>query len=102
MSPKVGFIGLGTMGGPMARRLTSAGLSVTGFDRNPAALDACPQVHRADTALACAQSVDLLLTSLPRDNHKQLVGLPREHNQFCTGHISGHCPGGLRAADIFV
>jgi 3-hydroxyisobutyrate dehydrogenase-like beta-hydroxyacid dehydrogenase len=27
MSPKVGFIGLGTMGGPMARRLTSAGLS---------------------------------------------------------------------------
>lgn len=53
----------------MARRLTSAGLSVTGFDLNPAALDACPKVYRADTALACAQSVDLLLTSLPRPDH---------------------------------
>ncbi len=73
MNPRVGFIGLGTMGGPMARRLTSAGLSVTGFDRNSAALDACPEIHRADTALACAESVDLLLTSLPRPDHVESV-----------------------------
>lgn len=73
MNPRVGFIGLGTMGGPMARRLTSAGLRVTGFDCNSAALDACPEIHRADTALACAESVDLLLTSLPRPDHVESV-----------------------------
>ena len=36
----IGFIGLGNMGGPMAANLVKAGHAVTGFDLNPAALDA--------------------------------------------------------------
>ena len=30
--PRIGILGLGTMGGPMARRLASSGFAVTGYD----------------------------------------------------------------------
>ena len=32
---KIGFVGMGTMGGPMARRLASSGFAVRGFDVSP-------------------------------------------------------------------
>ena len=32
---RIGFIGLGNMGGPMARNLAKAGHDVTGFDPFP-------------------------------------------------------------------
>ena len=37
---RIGFIGLGNMGAPMAANLIKAGHQVTGFDLVPAALDA--------------------------------------------------------------
>ncbi|OYV40370.1 MAG: 3-hydroxyisobutyrate dehydrogenase, partial [Rhodospirillales bacterium 20-64-7] len=37
---KIGFIGLGNMGAPMAANLVKAGHAVTGYDLNQAALDA--------------------------------------------------------------
>ena len=33
---KIGFIGLGNMGAPMAKNLAAAGHHITGFDLNPA------------------------------------------------------------------
>ena len=35
----LGFIGLGVMGGPMARNLIKAGYTVTGFDTDQGRLD---------------------------------------------------------------
>lgn len=35
---KVAFVGLGSMGAPMARNLVKAGFEVTGYDSNPQAL----------------------------------------------------------------
>ena len=32
--PRVGFLGMGAMGGPMAARLVQLGFSVTGYDVN--------------------------------------------------------------------
>jgi 3-hydroxyisobutyrate dehydrogenase-like beta-hydroxyacid dehydrogenase len=32
---KIGFIGLGAMGGPMARSLVRGGFEVAGYDHNP-------------------------------------------------------------------
>lgn len=40
MAERIGFIGLGTMGGRMARRLLEAGHSVAGYDVDDAALEA--------------------------------------------------------------
>ena len=35
MSTRIGFIGLGIMGGPMAANLVKAGFEVTGYNRSP-------------------------------------------------------------------
>lgn len=69
MTQRLGFIGLGNMGGPMAQRLSAAGYSVIAFDKNPQALDACSGPERSNSALECAQAADILLTSLPRPDH---------------------------------
>ncbi len=64
---KVGFIGLGVMGGPMALNLLKAGydLTVTEIDKAKAQ----PQLERgaawADTPRAVAEAVDIVLTSVP-------------------------------------
>jgi len=63
----VGFIGLGTMGGPMCVRLARAGHAVQAFDLNPQALEA--PVEAGATAVGSAAEVaagaEVLLTSLP-------------------------------------
>ncbi|MDX5356107.1 MAG: 3-hydroxyisobutyrate dehydrogenase [Rhodobacterales bacterium] len=59
---KIGFIGLGNMGGPMALNLVKAGHEVTGFDL------AAPMpegVAKAATAAAAATGADVVITMLP-------------------------------------
>ena len=59
---KVGFIGLGNMGGPMAANLAKAGHDVTGFD--PAGQ--YPQgVAQAADAVNAASGADVVITMLP-------------------------------------
>jgi 3-hydroxyisobutyrate dehydrogenase len=59
---KIGFVGLGAMGTPMARRLIEAGHQVTGCDLRPAALDALRAAGGTGVATAAeaARDVDLL------------------------------------------
>ena len=59
---KVGFIGLGNMGGPMARNLAAAGHEVTGFD--PAAPDV-KGVTPALSAAEAARGAEVVITMLP-------------------------------------
>ena len=59
---KIGFIGLGNMGAPMAANLAKAGHQVTGFDT------AAPMptgVTAADSAQAAAQGAEVVITMLP-------------------------------------
>ena len=59
---KVGFIGLGNMGGPMARNLVQAGHEVTGFDV------AAPDVENVTPALSAveaARGAEIVITMLP-------------------------------------
>ncbi len=59
---KVGFIGLGNMGGPMAANLAEAGHDVTGFD--PVA--PCPAgVRKAASGAEAARGQDVVITMLP-------------------------------------
>ena len=59
---KVGFIGLGNMGGPMAANLVKAGHDVTGFD--PAGQ--YPQgVAQTSDAVNAASGADVVITMLP-------------------------------------
>jgi 3-hydroxyisobutyrate dehydrogenase len=75
MTERIGFVGLGNMGGPMATRLAAAGYDVVGFDLNTAVLEAAVAggVTAAPDANSCANHADLLLTSLPRPDHVQSV-----------------------------
>ncbi|MBL6079336.1 NAD(P)-dependent oxidoreductase [Belnapia sp. T18] len=68
MEQVVGVIGLGIMGGAMARNLREAGWQVSGFDTNPSrrAELAAAGIAIAEDAAALAREVPLLLTSLPR------------------------------------
>ena len=59
---KIGFIGLGNMGAPMARNLAAAGHDVTGFDTASVTVDG---VTQAATAIAAATGADVVITMLP-------------------------------------
>jgi 3-hydroxyisobutyrate dehydrogenase-like beta-hydroxyacid dehydrogenase len=67
MAKKIGFIGLGTMGKPMAKNLLKADFAVTGYDINK---DAVKDVEKAGGRGAgspkevAAQS-DVIITMLP-------------------------------------
>ena len=59
---KIGFIGLGNMGGPMAANLAKAGHQVAGFDLTA---PMPPGVTRADTAAGAAAGADVVISMLP-------------------------------------
>ena len=59
---KIGFIGLGNMGAPMARNLAAAGHSVTGFDVTAPIPDG---IASAASAAEAASGADVVLTMLP-------------------------------------
>jgi 3-hydroxyisobutyrate dehydrogenase len=67
----VGFIGLGNMGGPMARNLVKAGHQVKGFDVVGAAIDRAAEggVARAASAAEAASDVETVITMLPEGRH---------------------------------
>src|SRR5882672_9489039 len=64
--PALGFLGLGTMGGPMARRLVGSGYAVTGYDIDPARMRQASEagVKLADSPARVAESADVILSSL--------------------------------------
>ncbi len=59
---RIGFIGLGAMGTPMAQRLVEAGHHVTGFDLRSSAVQALVAAggHAATSAVQAAQDAELL------------------------------------------
>ncbi|MDE0653435.1 MAG: NAD(P)-dependent oxidoreductase [bacterium] len=71
----IGFIGLGTMGGPMCLRLVDAGLRVIAHDIDPAATEEVTERRARATGSArrCAEEADILLTSLPAPTHVAAV-----------------------------
>jgi 6-phosphogluconate dehydrogenase len=58
---QIGIVGLGKMGGNMARRLARGGARVTGFDRDRAARDALAD----EKGVECADGLAALCTQLP-------------------------------------
>lgn len=74
---KIGFVGLGRMGTPMAGRLLDAGFDVTVFDLDSAAVDGL--VAKGATAMASPKLVadvtDIVVTSLPTPGIVKAVGI---------------------------
>jgi 3-hydroxyisobutyrate dehydrogenase-like beta-hydroxyacid dehydrogenase len=70
MTTEIGFIGVGTMGLPMARNLAQSGQRVVAYDTSPAALAAAgavPGIRTVASPAAVAAASDVLFTCLPND-----------------------------------
>lgn len=65
---RIGFVGLGNMGGPMARNLLKAGHDVVGFDLSADAA-AKAGVPLASSAAEAARGRDFVVTMLPAGRH---------------------------------
>lgn len=75
---KLGFIGLGTMGFPMAGHLQSAGHAVTVFNRTQSKAAAWVKQYggqKADTPSACAKEQELVFTCVGNDDDLKAVTL---------------------------
>lgn len=75
---KIGFIGLGNMGAPMAANLVKAGHELVVFDVAKAAVDkiaAQGAIAASSPKALAAQAVDVVITMLPSSKHAKIVYL---------------------------
>lgn len=74
---KIGFIGLGIMGKPMALNLIKAGHQLTVFDINKEAVEAVAQAGAvpASSPLEIGDRSDIIITMLPANHHVKEVVL---------------------------
>ena len=88
---RIGFIGLGIMGKPMARNLIKAGYALTVHDRNRGPVDelASEGASPASSPRQIAEKSDMVITMLPDSPDVELVVLGPE------GVIEGVRPGML-------
>ncbi len=72
---RIGFVGLGHMGGNMAARFLAAGYTVYGEERNRAAAQGLEHdgLQWRDTPREAAEAADILFTSLPNDRVLETV-----------------------------
>jgi 3-hydroxyisobutyrate dehydrogenase-like beta-hydroxyacid dehydrogenase len=89
MSLRAGFVGLGSIGRPMARRLCGGGLPTTVFDLDAAAVDelVAAGATRADSARAVAAAADVIGVCVRDDADVQVVVLGD------AGLLAGAAPG---------
>jgi 3-hydroxyisobutyrate dehydrogenase len=86
---KIGFIGTGTMGGPMLANLVKKGFAVTAYDIVPSALQAAVAAGASSAASAAdaARGADLVVTMLPSSSHVESVYLGK--GGILDGVVSG-------------
>jgi 2-hydroxy-3-oxopropionate reductase len=93
MAKKIGFIGLGIMGKPMARNLLKAGHAVTVYNRSRPAME---ELHRAGAHLGpspkdVAAAAEIVITMLPNSPDVEAVVLGPN------GVLEGATPGTILA-----
>lgn len=77
---KIAFIGVGNMGGPMARNLLKAQEQVSAFDVSPAALGPVVEAgaKKASTVLEAVRDSDIVISMLPAGSHVRSVYLDNQ------------------------
>jgi 3-hydroxyisobutyrate dehydrogenase len=88
---RIGFVGLGNMGGPMCGHLVQAGHEVTAFDLDPDAVDRMHArgARTASSAAGCAREAEVVITMLPAPPHVEQVLLEER------GVIASLSPGAV-------
>src|SRR5882724_8563731 len=90
---RIGFIGLGNMGGPMALNVMKAGhtMVINDIRRDMAAPHLRQGATWADTPKAVAEQSELIFTSLPGPREVEAVALGEN------GILTGAAPGSIYA-----
>ena len=88
----IGFVGLGNMGGPMARNLVAAGHQVKVFDLVQALMDGIEGAAAQPSAGACAEGVDVFVSMLPAGRHVEGLYLGEDG-------VLAHCSPGTLLID---
>jgi len=75
LKKKIGFIGLGVMGKPMAKNLLKAGYSLTAFDLNPDSLKevVAAGAKQGTSPAQIGASCEIIITMLPNSPHVEQV-----------------------------
>ena len=93
MTERIGFVGLGVMGLPMAGHLATAGFEVACFDIDSAKAAAlvarCESAHQASSAREVAERSDIVVTMLPSGEYVRDAALGED------GLIEGFSGGEL-------
>ena len=96
---KIGFVGVGNMGNPMAGHLVKAGYDVAVFDARPEAMKAFVAQHGGKSAASLvevAQQADAVITMLPDDKVVRKVVLG-EGSENC---VAAAIPKGALVVDM--
>ncbi|MBO6826585.1 MAG: NAD(P)-binding domain-containing protein, partial [Sneathiella sp.] len=77
---KIGFIGVGNMGGPMALNLLKAGHNVKVFDLSEEVVKICVDAgaEAAPSSSDAAKDVNIVVSMLPKGDHVRGVYLGEE------------------------
>lgn len=88
---KIGFVGLGIMGKPMAKNLLKAGFGLIVFDTNQTVVEELVSLgaESAETAQELAAKTKIMITMLPNSPHVKAVALGEK------GLIEGALPGSV-------
>ena len=81
---KIGFIGLGNMGAPMAQNLAAAGHDVVGFDTAAITVEG---TTIAASAIEAARGADVVITMLPNGGPHRMCPLATSSTQQRSGTI---------------
>ena len=87
MATKVGYIGLGAMGLPLAKHLQRKGFDVNAFDIVPGRAEQIVELggRKAGSVAEAARGADFVITCLPATAHVEArVSLPVADNSACT------------------
>ncbi|MHB8566374.1 MAG: NAD(P)-dependent oxidoreductase [Nitrososphaerales archaeon] len=89
--PKVGFIGVGAMGAPMAKNIMKAGFPVVAYDIREEALDAIRKAGAeiSSSPAELARSAAVVITMLPNPHaiREAMFGKAGALNEICEQHV---------------
>ena len=80
---QIAFIGLGNMGGPMAKNLLKSGHHITVFDLSASALEAFAKdgANIASSAIDAVRDADIVISMLPASRHVEALYLGSDSDQ---------------------
>ena len=80
---QIAFIGLGNMGGPMAKNLLKSGHHITVFDLSASALEefARDGANTASSAIDAVRNADIVISMLPASRHVEALYLGSDSDQ---------------------